>query len=124
MWEDLNFFVGSWQGSGKGQPGISHVERSYQFVLNNKFLEVKNKSIWAPKIDNPEGEVHEDFGVISFDTARKSFIFRQFHVEGFVNQYVLRLSLSGREYDRFYYRKHREHTNRMACKGNLPNKLS
>jgi hypothetical protein len=89
MWKNLNFLVGSWRGSGSGQPGISQVERSYQFVLNGKFLEARNKSTWAPKNENLEGEVHEDFGLISYDSARKAFILRQFHVEGFVNQYVM-----------------------------------
>lgn len=27
--------------------------------------------------------------MMSFDKARKSFVFRQFHIEGFVNQYVM-----------------------------------
>jgi hypothetical protein len=37
---------------------------------------------------NPAGEVHEDVGLFSFDKARKKIVFRQFHTEGFVNQYV------------------------------------
>jgi hypothetical protein len=37
---------------------------------------------------NPKGEVHEDDGFISFDRTRKKLVLRQFHVEGFVNQYV------------------------------------
>jgi hypothetical protein len=32
--------------------------------------------------------VHEDIGYISYDKIRKVFVLRQFHVEGFVNQYV------------------------------------
>ena len=39
--------------------------------------------------ENPKGYVHEDFGVISYDKSRKIFVFRQFHIEGFVNQYIL-----------------------------------
>jgi hypothetical protein len=35
-----------------------------------------------------KGETHEDFGIFSFDTTRRRAILRQFHVEGFVNQYV------------------------------------
>ena len=27
--------------------------------------------------------------MVSFDKSRKKFVFRQFHVEGFVNQYVI-----------------------------------
>jgi hypothetical protein len=33
--------------------------------------------------------VHEDWGLFSFDRNRGAFVLRQFHVEGFVNQYVL-----------------------------------
>jgi hypothetical protein len=32
--------------------------------------------------------VHQDAGFISFDNARKRLVLRQFHIEGFVNQYV------------------------------------
>jgi len=52
-------------------------------------LKVTNKSIFEPQEKNPKGEIHEDFGFFSFDTIRKKFVFRQFHGEGFVNQYVL-----------------------------------
>lgn len=38
---------------------------------------------------NPKGYHHEDFGVISYDKTRKKFVFRQFHIEGFVNHYSL-----------------------------------
>lgn len=89
MWALFNFFVGTWQGTGTGQPGTSQVERTYQFVLNGKFLQVRNKSTYLPQERNPQGEIHEDWDFISYDTARKTFVFRQFHVEGFVNQFVL-----------------------------------
>jgi len=88
LWEPLKFLEGSWQGTGKGKPGISTVERTYEFVLNGKFLSARNKSVYAPQAANPKGETHEDRGMISFDRARKRFVFRQFHVEGFVNTYV------------------------------------
>ena len=37
---------------------------------------------------NPKGEIHEDEGWFSYDRARKRLVLRQFHVEGFMNQYV------------------------------------
>ena len=95
IWEPLMFFVGNWEGSGDGQPGTSTVQREYRLTLNNKFLQVQNKSTYAPQPKNPKGEVHEDWGMISFDKSRKQFVFRQFHVEGFVNQYVAN-SLDGK----------------------------
>ncbi len=89
MWTPFNFLVGVWQGSGQGQPGTSRVERKYEFVLNGKFLFVQNKSVYDPQEKNPKGEIHEDWGLISYDRARETYVFRQFHIEGFVNQYLL-----------------------------------
>lgn len=33
--------------------------------------------------------MYEDRGFISYDKGRQTFVLRQFHIEGFVNQYVL-----------------------------------
>jgi hypothetical protein len=33
--------------------------------------------------------VHEDFGIYSYDRALKKVVLRQFHGEGFVNEYTL-----------------------------------
>jgi hypothetical protein len=87
VWAPLRPLVGEWQGSGAG--GRSQVEARYDFVLGGKFLEVRHRAVFAPDEKNPEGEVHEDWGLISYDQNREQFIFRQFHVEGFVNRYVL-----------------------------------
>lgn len=89
MWTSFKHFIGSWEGSGQGQAGYSRVERKYEFVLNSRFIFVRNKSTYDPQEKNPNGEIHEDWGLISYDSARETYIFRQFHVEGFVNQYVL-----------------------------------
>jgi hypothetical protein len=88
VWEPFKFLVGRWEGTGRGQPGVSKTEREYKFVLNGKFLHVQNRSVYEPQAKNPKGEVHEDWGMLSFDKGRKKFVLRQFHVEGFVNQYV------------------------------------
>ena len=67
---------------------MSKTERTYKFVLNGKFLHIQNRSVYEPQAKSPKGEVHEDWGLLSFDKARKQFVLRQFHVEGFVNQYI------------------------------------
>ncbi len=87
MWLPLKSFIGKWTGESQGQPGKGNYERSYEFVMNKKFIEVKNKSTYPPSKENPKGEVHEDHGFISYDKSRKTFVLRQFHIEGFVNQY-------------------------------------
>ena len=56
--------------------------------MNETFIRVRNKSVYPPQEKNPKGETHEDFGLFSYDGNRKKHVLRQFHVEGFVNQYV------------------------------------
>ena len=85
----FKFFMGKWEGTGKGQSGISKLEAEFKFVLNGKYLQVRGKAVFKPQEKNPKGEVHEDWGFLSYDSIRKKFVLRQFHVEGFVNQYVL-----------------------------------
>ena len=81
--------VGRWSGTTEGQPGKGTVEREYERVLGSRFIQVRNRSAYPPQEKNPKGEVHEDIGLFSFDSARKRIVLRQFHVEGFVNQYVM-----------------------------------
>ena len=84
----LSFLIGRWEGSAEGQPGKGTVRREYSRVLNGRFIRVLNRSEYSAQEKNPKGEVHEDEGYISFDRGRKKLMLRQFHVEGFVNQYV------------------------------------
>jgi hypothetical protein len=84
----LDTLIGRWQGTTEGEPGNGKVEREYTRILNSRFVHLKNRSVYPPQERNPKGEEHEDIGVFSFDRSRKRIVFRQFHVEGFVNQYV------------------------------------
>jgi hypothetical protein len=88
-WGPLRALVGIWEGTGNGQPGVSKIQRECRLVLNDKFLHVQNRSTYDPQPKNPNGEVPQDWGMMSFDKGRKSFVLRQFHIEGFVNQYVM-----------------------------------
>ncbi|MBZ5500306.1 MAG: hypothetical protein LAP85_28260 [Acidobacteriia bacterium] len=85
----VRFFVGQWHGTATGEPGKGTVVREYLLVLGGKFLQGKNVSHWAATEKTPTGEIHEDMGFFSFDNARKTVIYRQFHIEGFVNQYAM-----------------------------------
>lgn len=86
--ERVAFLIGRWEGTSEGQPGKGTVRREYTRVLNSRFIRVRNRSEYPVQDKNPKGEIHEDEGFISFDRARKTLVLRQFHVEGFVNQYV------------------------------------
>lgn len=93
--ERFDRLMGKWQGTGEGFGGsVSEIDSEFNWVMNKRYVEVKNHSEFEPTPQNPEGEVHDDWGMISYDRARKAIVFRQFHVEGFVNQYVLNDSLS------------------------------
>jgi hypothetical protein len=87
VWSPFKFFIGTWKGTGKGEPGISQVERQYQSILGGKYIQINHKSVYAPQANNPQGETHEDLGFFSYDRGEKRFILRQFHIEGFVNQF-------------------------------------
>ncbi len=51
----LTRLVGRWQGQGRGEPGESIVERTYTPILNGRFIEVRNRSRYAPQPKNPMG---------------------------------------------------------------------
>lgn len=89
VWLPFQSFIGKWTGDSEGQPGKGKYQRNYEFALNHKFIEVRNKSTYPPSKDNPKGEVHEDHGFISYDRIRKTFVLRQLHIEGFVNQFKI-----------------------------------
>jgi len=90
LWIAFKPMIGKWTGESEGKPGKGKYERTYEFILNGKFIEVKNKSIYQSS-QSPKGEIHEDRGFISYDKTRKTFVLRQFHMEGFVNQYKIEL---------------------------------
>jgi hypothetical protein len=89
LWTPIQYFAGNWKGEGGGEPGQGIYERSYSFILNNNFIEIKNKSTYPPTVKHPKGEVHEDIGYFIYDKGRKTFLLRQLHIEGFVNDYAL-----------------------------------
>ena len=89
IWLPLKPFIGVWTGEGEGEPGKGKYERTYAFILNNQFIEIHNKSVYPPTAQFPSGEIHEDRGYFSYDKIRKIFVLRQFHIEGFVNQFIL-----------------------------------
>jgi len=88
-WAPLRAFEGKWEGDTSGKPGKWTTSREYRFELNGKFMFQRDKSQYQPS--DPAGKplLHEDFGVFSYDTSLKKILWRQFHSEGFVNEYAL-----------------------------------
>lgn len=85
VWEDLRPLVGTWKGEGSGFGVVSEVTHEWQFVLGANFLRLRTQSV--PQRDAPSAEIHEDIGFMSRDTDGKTFVFRQFLSEGFVNTF-------------------------------------
>lgn len=88
-WKSVRFMVGAWKGVAEGESGRGAVSRTYAFVLNDRFIEERNNSVYPPQEANKKGETHEHRSFLSYDRKRKTLMLRQFHQEGFVNLYAL-----------------------------------
>jgi quercetin dioxygenase-like cupin family protein len=85
----LDALIGRWEGTSEGKPGKGTVTREYTRTLQSRVVQARSESVYPPQDTNPKGERHEDFGMFTFDKAAKRIVFRQFHVEGFVNEYAM-----------------------------------
>ena len=93
--QDLSFLQGSWKGTGTGfGNSTSKITATYNFIMKNRYIEVKHESVFKPTAEKPQGDHHIDRGYISFDKARNIIIYRQFNSEGYINQYILNETLS------------------------------
>ena len=70
-----------------GKPGKQFSAR--EFELNGTFFSQRDKSVYEPKSPEAKPETREDFGFFSFDKNLRKIVLRQFHSEGFVNEYTL-----------------------------------
>lgn len=94
----LENLIGTWEGTGTGFGNSkSVISAEYSWLMNKQYIKVKHHSEFEPTDQNPEGEIHDDMGIISFDKSRKVVVFRQYHVEGYFNEYVLNDSISSPE---------------------------
>jgi len=87
QWQPIQRFIGEWTGTASGEAGDGIVMRQYTFIMNGRFVYETNTSRYPPQEKNKSGEVHEHWGIFSYDKVRKLLVLRQFHVEGFVNTY-------------------------------------
>lgn len=88
-WQPVRFLVGHWKGTVTGESGTGTVERSYEFILRDNFIEERNTSTYAPKEPGGASEIHQHRSLISYDRKRKTLMLRQFHDESFINLYAL-----------------------------------
>ena len=88
-WAPLRVFVGKWEGATTGKPGKGTTSREYKFELNGKFLSQRDRSVYQARDPNGKPVDHEDLGFFSYDSGQKKLVWRQFHSEGYVNEYAL-----------------------------------
>lgn len=86
--ERLDYFLGSWDGHETGKAGVGTGSRTYELLLG-RYVMCRNRSEFAPQEANPDGEVHEDLVIYSYDEGRTTIVGRAFHKEGFVIEYRL-----------------------------------
>jgi len=91
---DFDFLIGKWQGVESGVAGDGIGFRTYEYDLNKYVIVEKNMSTFPKSEKKPRGEVHRDFGVLSYNSNDSSIVFRQFFIEGFTNIYVLDKTVS------------------------------
>lgn len=88
-WQPFRVLTGSWEGESSGKAGIGSGHRSYEFILNGRFLRGATTMTFEPRESRPEGEVHSDLAIFSFDENRRKIVIREFYTEGYVNTFVL-----------------------------------
>jgi hypothetical protein len=89
VWQPIHRLVGDWSGTSIGQAGGGTVTRRYTWVMNERYLNETNVSVYPPQEKNEKGERHEHWGMFSYDKTRNLLVLRQFHVESFVTTYRL-----------------------------------
>jgi hypothetical protein len=87
--KDFNFLIGKWQGVETGVAGDGIGFRTYEYDLNKYVIVEKNMSTFPKSEKKPRGEVHRDFGVVSYNSNDSLIVFRQFFIEGYTSIYVL-----------------------------------
>ena len=88
-WSAFEFFIGAWTGEEAATFGDGRGERTYELVLQDRYLLSRNRSVFPPQDGLPDGDDHEDWTVVSYDNDRDTYVLRQFNSEGFVNTFVL-----------------------------------
>ena len=83
---NLESLIGSWKRKGRGFGNVSEVENSFEYVLDCNFVRSETKSV-AKDADGKIAEIHEGWGMFSYDLDRDAIVLREIYSEGYVNIY-------------------------------------
>ena len=95
--EKFDFLIGDWQGVETGVSGDGIGFRTYSYELGKNYITERNQSTFPKTEKRPKGEVHRDFGVISYNSNKNEIVYRSFNVEGFTNIFVLDSTVSTKD---------------------------
>ena len=56
----IRFLEGNWAGTSESKSGTGRVERTYERIMRDRFLQGRNKTVYDANEKNPNGETHED----------------------------------------------------------------
>jgi hypothetical protein len=80
LWKPFRHFLGSWAGTGTGEPGASSVERTYALTLAGRFIAVRNRvdtklTFVTEAIENtaPGWRARHTLEILSPDSFRETF---------------------------------------------------
>jgi len=77
-WGPLKLLVGGWGGEIEGKLGQGRGVRRYEFGMGGHFLICRHNSVRLPQEESPKGDQHEELGVFSYDSERKTIVYREF----------------------------------------------
>jgi hypothetical protein len=86
--DDLGALIGSWTGEGRGFGNVSRITNTFEYVLQGHFIRSRTQST-AYDSDGEFVELHEDWGMFSYDPDRDAIVLREFYTEGYVNTYLM-----------------------------------
>jgi hypothetical protein len=91
-WARVQFLVGEWEGESEGEPGKGR-STVVPFRAERPFPR-QNVSTYPPQPKNEKGEV-QALVALQPRPGRAVLVLRQFHQEGFVNQYAVQPGTGG-----------------------------
>ena len=87
-WAPFRLLEGKWEGAVDGIFGQGTARRSYELILDGKYVLMRHASVRLPQEKSPKGDHHREMAVYSFDSEREAIVMRAFIVEGYVLRYT------------------------------------
>ena len=84
-WVNLRYLIGTWKME---KPEVTNIQH-YSFLFNGQFIQLKTRAVFKPTAKKPQGEIHEDINIFSYDSTSDTLVLRSFYSEGFVNIFTL-----------------------------------